>query len=200
MGYPEKAVAYIEMEDYLVLEQASRYKHEYLKGVVYAIQGEPARGMAGGSATHADLIRNFGFALHTRLKGTPCSVKMSDMRLRVRAAEAMFYPDALVHCTPTEDPAHTVELTEARLVLEVLSPSTQVFDQGDKLKAYRLLPGLQHIVLLNSQEQQAWACHRDTPEGEWQPLLPWVRGTNLPLASLGLEIAWGEIYDGVGLQ
>ena len=51
MGYPEKAVAYIEMEDYLVLEQASRYKHEYLKGVVYAIQGEPARGMAGGATT-----------------------------------------------------------------------------------------------------------------------------------------------------
>ena len=200
MGYPEKAVAYIEMEDYLVLEQASRYKHEYLKGVVYAIQGEPARGMAGGSQTHSRLIRNATLALHGRLQGTPCEVLSSEMRLRVRAAEAMFYPDVLVHCTPTEDPAHTVELTEARLVLEVLSPSTQVFDKGDKLKAYRLLPGLQHIVLLDSQQQQAWACHRDTPEGEWQPLLPWVRGTNLPLASLGLEIAWGEIYDGVGLQ
>ena len=200
MGYPEKAVAYIEMEDYLVLEQASRYKHEYLKGVVYAIQGEPARGMAGRSQTHSRLIRNATLALHGRLQGTPCEVLFSEMRLRVRAAEAMFYPDVLVHCTPTEDPAHTVELTEARLVLEVLSPSTQVFDKGDKLKAYRLLPGLQHIVLLDSQQQQAWACHRDTTEGEWQPLLPWVRGTNLPLASLGLEIAWGEIYDGVGLQ
>ena len=200
MGYPEKAVAYIEMEDYLVLEQASRYKHEYLKGVVYAIQGEPARGMASGSQTHSRLIRNATLALHGRLQGTPCEVLSSEMRLRVRAAEAMFYPDVLVHCTLTEDPAHTVELTEARLVLEVLSPSTQVFDKGDKLKAYRLLPGLQHIVLLDSQQQQAWACHRDTPEGEWQPLLPWVRGTNLPLASLGLEIAWGEIYDGVGLQ
>ena len=200
MGAPEKAVAYIEMEDYLVLEQASRYKHEYLQGVVYAIQGEPARGMAGGSATHADLIRNFGFALHTRLRGTPCSVKMSDMRLRVKVAEAMFYPDVLVHCTPPEDPVHTQELTEARLVLEVLSPSTQVFDKGQKLKAYRQLPGLQHIVLINSQEQQAFACHRDTPEGEWQPLLPWARGTALQLKSLGLEIPWGEIYDGVGLD
>ena len=199
MGYPEKAVAYIEMEDYLVLEQASRYKHEYLKGVVYAIQGEPARGMTGGSQTHSRLIRNATMALHTRLQGTPCEVLSSEMRLRVKAAEAMFYPDVLVHCTPTEDPAHTLELTEARLVLEVLSPSTQVFDKGDKLKAYRLLPGLQHIVLLNSQEQLAWACHRDTPDGEWQPLLPWERGTALPLTSLGLQIPWAEIYDGVGL-
>ncbi len=200
MGAPEKAVAYIEMEDYLVLEQASRYKHEYLKGVVYAIQGEPARGMAGGSQTHSRVIRNATMAFHTRLKGSPCEVLSSEMRLRVTVAEAMFYPDVLVHCTPTEDPAHTLELTEARLVLEVLSPSTQVFDKGDKLKAYRQLSGLQHIVLVNSQEQQAWSCHRDTPEGEWQPLLPWARGTALQLKSLGLEIPWGEIYDGVGLD
>ena len=199
MGFPQKAVAYIEMEDYLVLEQASRYKHEYLQGVVYAIQGEPARGMAGGSQTHSRLIRNATLALHTRLQDTPCEVLSSEMRLRIKAADAMFYPDVLVHCTPAEDPAHTLELTEARLVVEVLSPSTQVFDKGDKLKAYRLLPGLQHIILLNSHEQQAWACHRDTPDGEWQPLLPWVRGTVLPLNSLGLQIPWGEIYDGVGL-
>ncbi len=53
MAAPTKAVAYIEMEDYLALENASRYKHEYLQGVIYAIQGEPVRGMAGGSAAHA---------------------------------------------------------------------------------------------------------------------------------------------------
>lgn len=200
MGAPEKAVAYIEMEDYLVLEQASRYKHEYLQGVVYAIQGEPARGMAGGSQTHSRLIRNATLAFHMRLQGTPCEVLTSDMRLRVQAAEAMFYPDLLVHCTATEDPTTTQELTDARLVLEVLSPSTQIFDKGQKLKAYRQLPGLQHIVLINSQEQQAFACHRDTPEGEWQPLLPWARGSVLQLKSLGLEIPWGEIYDGVGLD
>ena len=199
MAYPEKAVAYIEMEDYLVLEQASRYKHEYLQGVVYAIQGEPARGMAGGSQTHSRIIRNTTLALHQRLQGSPCEVLASEMRLRVQAAEAMFYPDVLVHCTPTDDPANTVELTEARLVVEVLSPSTQAFDKGSKLTAYRQLPGLQHIVLLSSQEQAAWACHRSTPDGEWQPLLPWQRGGVLPLESLGLQIHWAEIYEGVGL-
>lgn len=51
MGLPGKAVAYIEMEDYLVLENASRTKHEYLDGVIYAIQGEPLRGMAEGRGT-----------------------------------------------------------------------------------------------------------------------------------------------------
>jgi hypothetical protein len=69
MGTPEKAVAYIELDDYLVLENASQHKHEYLQGVIYAIQGETTRAMAGGSAAHADLIRNIGFALHSRLRG-----------------------------------------------------------------------------------------------------------------------------------
>ncbi len=73
----QKAAAYIELEDYLVLEAASRHKHEYLDGVIYAVQGEAVRGMTGGSAAHADLIRNIGFALHARLRGSPCSVKMS---------------------------------------------------------------------------------------------------------------------------
>lgn len=199
IGVPEKAMAYIELEDYLVLENASRFKHEYLEGVVYAIQGEPVRGMAGGSAAHADVIRNVGFALHSRLRGTPCSVKMTKMRLRIDAAHAVFYPDVLVHCTPLGDPATAVELAEARLVVEVLSPGTQQFDHGGKLAAYRKLAGLQHILLLSSTEQAAWSCHRVPADAAWSDLAPWARSTALTLAGLGLELPWAEVYDGVGV-
>ena len=199
MGAPSKAVAFIEMEDYLVLENASRYKHEYLDGVIYAIQGEPVRGMAGGSAVHADLIRNAGFALHGALKASPCSVKMTEIRLRVSAADAVFYPDVLVHCEQPGNPATTMELTEARLVIEVLSPTTQHFDRGDKLRAYQQLPGLQHIILLSSMEEAAWACHCVPADSAWSALAAWERGTTLPLAGLGVSLAWDEVYAGVGL-
>jgi Uma2 family endonuclease len=198
MSFPQKSVAYIEIDDFLALENASQYKHEYLDGVVYAIQGEPLRGMAGGSAVHADLIRNLGFALHTRLRGTRCSVKMSDMRLRI-ADDAIFYPDVLVHCEPTPQPAiATTELTEARLVAEVLSPTTKQFDRGAKLQAYQRLASLEHVLLLSGMEQAAWQCHRG-PGGHWGELQPWPRGTPLALPSLGLELAWDEVYAGVGL-
>ena len=199
MGLPGKAVAYIEMEDYLVLENASRYKHEYLDGVIYAIQGEPVRGIAGGSAIHADLIRNVGFALHQKLRGSPCSVKMTEMRLRVDAAGAVFYPDVLVHCSQPGSPATTCELTEARLVIEVLSPTTQHFDRGDKLAAYRQLAGLQHILLISSMEPAAWHCQRVPEEGEWTELAPWPRGSRLELPGLGVALDWDEVYAGVGL-
>ena len=200
MGAPSKAVAYIELEDYLVLENASRYKHEYLDGVIYAIQGEPVRGMAGGSAVHADIIRNVGFALHGALKGSPCSVKMTEMRLRIQAVDAVFYPDVLVHCQHIGNPATTMELTEARLVIEVLSPTTQHFDRGEKLQAYRHLVGLQHIILISSMEEAAWACHRVPADAQWSALEAWPRGSELRLEGLGLSLGWDEVYAGVGLR
>ena len=192
MAVAEKAVAYIEMEDYLVLENASRYKHEYLAGVIYAVQGDGTRGIASGSAVHADLIRNMGFALHRRLQGTPCSVKMTEMRLRVDAADGMFYPDVMVHCRPLPDPFNTTELTEARLIVEVLSPSTQRFDRGQKLTAYRKLPGLQHIVLVSSLEQAAGVCHRVPAKADWSELAPWPQGSVLPLEGLGFNLLLGR--------
>jgi Uma2 family endonuclease len=199
MGLPTKAVAYIELEDYLVLENASRYKHEYLDGIVYQIQGEPVRGMAGGSQAHARVIRNVTIALHGRLRGSPCEVLASEMRLRVDAASGVFYPDVLVHCSDSTNPTTTMELTEARLVVEVLSATTQHFDRGDKLRAYRQLPGLQHILLVSSLEQAAWACHRETADGPWSEMVPWPRGSTLTLAGLDIELPWADIYEGVGL-
>ncbi len=200
MMVAEKAVAYIELEDYLVLENASRYKHEYLNGVIYAIQGETTRGMAGGSQAHGRIIRNTGFAIHRRLIGSPCEVLTSDMRLHIEAVGAVFYPDVLVHCGIAADPVATTELTQARLVAEVLSPTTRTFDQGTKLASYRQLAGLQHIVLLSSLEEAAWSCHRSSADGPWSALEPWPRGSALRLESLGFELPWGEVYDGVGLK
>jgi Uma2 family endonuclease len=200
MGAFEKAVAYIELEEYLALERASRFKHEYLDGVIYTVQGESVRGMAGGSAAHAELIRNTGFALHSRLRGTPCAVMMSDIRLRIDAAGAVFYPDVVVHCGPIARPTQVTELTEARIVVEVMLPGTQRFDRGAKLDAYRRLRGLQHIVLVSSLEPAAWHCRRDLPDGEWTALQEWQPGTELALPSLGVNFSLAEVYDGVELS
>lgn len=125
MATAEKAVAHLELEDYLVLENANRYKHEYVAGVLYAVQGDSAQGMGGGSAVHADVIRNIGFALHQRLKGTPCSVKMTEMRLRVDAADAMFYPDVIAHCRPVLDRVVRTGALAARRRIDARGSRTQ---------------------------------------------------------------------------
>ena len=89
MSAPTKAVAYIEMEDYLALENASRYKHEYLQGVIYAVQGEPLRGMAGGPQTHSRIIRNAGYALHGKLQGSPCEALSTEKIGRASCRESV---------------------------------------------------------------------------------------------------------------
>ena len=196
----EKPLAYIAYEDYLVLERASQYKHEYLNGVVYAVQGDGTQAIAGGSQTHARLIRNTLMALHRRLGGTPCEALASDMGLRIDAANSMFYPDVLVHCTRIADPDSTYALSQARLVVEVLSQHTQRFDGGSKLAAYRQLPGLQHIVLISGLTQAASACHRSGDNGVWSSMADWPRGSTLALPGLGIELPWDEVYAGVGLD
>jgi Uma2 family endonuclease len=195
----EKPLGYIEYEDYLVLERASQYKHEYLDGVIYAVQGDGTRGMAGGSQTHARLIRNTLMALHRRLAGTPCEALASDMALRIEAANAVFYPDVLVHCSATEDPGSTFALDRARLVVEVLSQHTQRFDGGSKLAAYRRAPGLQHILLISGLAQSASACHRSGDDQPWSPMVDWPRGSTLALPGLGIELPWEDVFSGSGL-
>jgi Uma2 family endonuclease len=198
MGVPQKSVAYIEMTDYLALEAASSCKHEYLDGVIYAIQGEPVRGMAGGSQAHARIIRNIGYALHRQLQGSGCEVLQTEMRLHIDAANAVFYPDLLVHCASASAAATTYELNEARLVIEVFSPTTQHFDRGVKLQAYQMLAGLQQVVLLSSTEEAGWSCRR-AGDGPWAELEPWQPGSPLMLPSLAIEVGWAEVWSGVGV-
>jgi len=88
------------------------------------------------------------------------------------------------------------EPTEARLVIEVSSPTTQQFDRGQKLAAYQQLAGLRHIVLLSSTEEAAWACACDE-RGIWSALEAWPAGTTLALPGLGVELRWDEVYEGV---
>ena len=100
---------------------------------------------------------------------------------------------------PAQVPVAATELTQARLVVEVLSPTTQHFDRGPKLLAYQQLVGLSCVVLISSTEQAAWVCSR-AAGGSWLPLEPWARGTVLPLVDLGIDLPWDEVYEGVGLE
>lgn len=94
------------------------------------------------------------------------------MRPRIDAADGVSYPDVLVHCGSTSNPTSTLELTKTPRVVEVLSATTQHFDRGEKLRAYRQLPGLQHIRRISSLEQLAWASQWVPAVGEWSTLAP----------------------------
>lgn len=128
------------VEEYLADEERSQERHEYVAGEVYA--------MVGGTLRHNRITGNIYVALRAALKGSGCQTFVTDVKLRVREADAFFYPDLFVECGKGERAGTATFATEARLVIEVLSESTEAYDHGAKMLLYRKLPSLQEYVLV----------------------------------------------------
>jgi Uma2 family endonuclease len=171
--------------DYLALEEVSNVKHEFLDGEIYA--------MAGGSVTHAGLAVAVSSALHRQLRYGPCRVFSSDLRVRALATGLATYPDVTVICgEPELDPENRDTVTNPRVVIEVLSNSTEKYDRGVKLKHYRKIPALGAVVLVWQHEQRievwsrgvgdAWVAHASGP------------GERAEIAVIDCTLAIDEVY------
>jgi Uma2 family endonuclease len=105
--------------------------------------------------------------LRQQLKSRPCTVLARDMRLRVATADACAYPDIVVLCDrPVFHDSRRDVLTNATLVAEVLSPSTEGYDRGGKFAIYRGLPSLHQYVLI-AQDRPAIDVFTRQPDGRW---------------------------------
>ena len=183
--------------DYLVWEETQTERHEYLGGDVFA--------MAGGSTAHNTISLNIAMALRTHTRATPCRVYMADVKLRVEAASASFYPDVFVTCSAA-DAARSNQQQDALLIVEVLSPSTEGYDRGDKFAAYRMIPGLQAVVFVAQDKPHIEAFIRSTDGGLWtlheasgldaQLTCPTAeRSFVFPLAELYVEVDFSAASD-----
>jgi Uma2 family endonuclease len=180
-------------EDYLAAERAARdAKHEYVNGKVFA--------MTGASYNHNLIVLNLGSELRARLKGSPCHVLPSDMRVRIEAANAAKYPDLTALCEGPRfhDDRQDVLLNPA-LIVEVLSASTEAYDRGGKFATYRRLPSLEEYVLV-SQDQPLVEVFSRQPDGRW--VLSETEGLDAEVAFASLEcrVAIREIYDKVEFE
>ena len=147
--------------EYLVYERDSGMKHEYDGGEIIA--------MAGGSRRHNALALRVGAALDIGRK-PGCIAFQSDQRVRILATGRATYPDASMVCGSIErDPADPTRatITNPTLIIEVLSPSTEQNDRGDKWQHYQLLPSLQEYVLV-SQSHPRVEYYRRLATGGWE--------------------------------
>ena len=164
MGLPQTNHV-MTAEEFLEWELQQLDRHQLYDGEVFA--------MAGGTVAHNTVAINMVFGLKQHLKGTPCRVFMSDMRVKV--ANNYFYPDVVVSCSPLDiqDPK-LVELINPKIIVEVLSSSTASFDRGLKFAAYRTIDSLQEYLILDTDAKTAevfrknavgiWELHPSTPE------------------------------------
>ena len=144
-------------EEYLQLETHSLGKHEYFNGDIFA--------MAGATDAHVTIAGNLFAELRSHLRGSGCRVFISDMKARIDSRNHFFYPDILVTCDPRDREIDTYKRFP-KLIVEVLSKSTESFDRGDKFNDYQTLDSLEEYVLINTQHRRVEIFRRHT-DGLW---------------------------------
>lgn len=171
--------------EYVAAEYASDVRHEFLNGEVWA--------MAGGTPEHAALAAAIILALGIAVRGKPCRVYTSDLRVRVLETGLSTYADVTVVCgaaeTASDDPD---ALINPILLVEVLSDSTEAYDRGAKAAHYRRIPSLQAYVLV-SQAEPLIEVYRRTTDARWE-LMEARSGERIDLASLGAYLDVDAIY------
>jgi len=178
-------MSYVE---YLAYEHASETKHEYINGEVFA--------MAGGTVSHGALAMAVGAALTAALRGRPCRVLSSDVRIRSKVTGISTYPDLSVVCDKLEaddDDPHGV--LNPRIIVEILSDSTEAYDRGAKAAHYRRIVSLREYVLV-SQGEPLIEVYRRNERGNWELFVEARGGGNAELISCGAPIVLDvdEIY------
>ena len=150
-------------DDYLAWEELQEEKHEYVKGEVFAMGG--ARQEYVTRQEHVQVSGNVFAALKQYLRGTPCRTYISDMKLRVEGMGAFYYPDVIVSCNKNDHQAEQL-LSSPRLIVEVLSDSTEAYARGAKFAAYRQIASLKEYVLVNIKTRTL-ECFRRTTDNDW---------------------------------
>jgi Uma2 family endonuclease len=192
VGEPAKQAGPIGEDQYLELERRSDTRHELVNGVMVA--------MAGASFRHNEVVANVLATLRVLLRGKGCRAVGSDQRVHVPETGLFTYPDVTVVCgKPEFHPKDPDTLTNPRVILEVLSDSTEAYDRGAKFAHYRSIPSFVEYVLV-AQDALRVEHFRRLETGQW--LLTVYRGENarVELLALGCDLPVGELYEGVELE
>ena len=152
------ARTYLTPEEYISFERKAATKHEYLKGQIIA--------MSGASRAHSFITGDIFGELRDQLKGQKCEVHSSDMRVRIHSINSYFYPDVVVACEEPRFEDNVFDtLLNPRVVIEVLSPSTEVYDRGEKFEFYKQIESLKEYILVSQDKVQVeHYCHQ---KSEW---------------------------------
>jgi Uma2 family endonuclease len=176
-------------EEYLALERKAKYKSEYCNGFITA--------MSGASRDHNRIAGNFYRKISDQLEDGPCEAFVNDMRVRVTPTGLYTYPDVVVcgEAQFLDDELDT--LLNPTLIVEVLSPSTEGYDRGDKFSHYRRLDSLREYLLIAQNEVMV---ERHVRKGKkWVVTKYQDMEETLVLESIGCAVPLRQIYKRVKL-
>jgi Uma2 family endonuclease len=181
-----RATRLLTVDEYLDFEETANVKHEYVAGLLYA--------MTGVRKSHDRISTNLVAAFHGHLRGGPCHIYASQVKLRLKAEQndIFYYPDLMVVCGP--ETASEVYVEQPKLIVEILSPSTEKIDRREKALNYRNVAAVEEYILI-SQKRPQIEIHRRADN--WQPTALTSLDATAEFHSIGLSLPLSQIYEGV---
>jgi len=176
----------ISPEDYLSWERAEEVKHEYRDGEIVA--------MTGASREHILISSSITGVLYRQLEDRPCEIYPNDMRVWLPQTKRYVYPDLSVVCgEPQFGDDYLDNLLNPLVVIEVLSPSTEGYDHGEKFHHYRTIPSLREYLLI---AQDAYRIEHFVRQGEQHWLLTVADGlaASIHLSSIDCTLRLADVY------
>lgn len=172
-------------EEYIASERKAMVKSEYLKGQIIA--------MSGASLAHTRITLDIATELNIQLRGQDCEVITNDMRVKTGPKGAYLYPDVVAFCGDPHFEDNVFDtLLNPILVIEVLSPSTEIYDRGEKFSHYQELASLREYILV-SQDRVCVEQYR-LLKTQWVETEYRKYEDVLPLVSIGCELPLRDIY------
>jgi len=173
--------------EYVAHDSASSTKHELLDGQIYA--------RPGGTPEHSALIASVTTHIANQLRGGPCRVHISDLRVRVAETGLATYPDVTVLCGPWErDSEDANTIVNPTVVVEVLSPSTEAYDRGEKIEHYKRIPTLRACLLIAHDRREIELWTRSKADEPWSRVLV-IGGQSAEIAAIGARLDVDRVYE-----
>lgn len=174
---------------YLSIERQAKERSEFIGGEMYA--------MAGARRKHVTVVTNLVIELGAQLKKRPCQVYSNDMRVKVNAKGDYTYPDVIIVCgKPQMEDEHEDSLLNPTVIIEVLSPSTEKYDRGEKFRLYRGIPSLQEYLLISPDHCHIEHYRREAPF-QWVLTETDEITATLTLLSVNCTFNLAEVYEKV---
>lgn len=179
----------ITPQEYLERERTAQCKSEYVAGAIYA--------MAGASEAHILISTNLTGDLWSQFKGRPCKVYNNDMKVLVNTTGLYTYPDVVALCGEAQfhDRQKDVLLNPS-MIFEVLSPSTEAYDRGEKFNHYQHIAALTDYVLVTQDRIRLERYQRQT-DGSWRYTCHEDSEEVIHFSALNCELRLADVYDKV---
>jgi len=173
------------VEEYFLLDKTDPdTRYEYSDGYIYA--------MSAGSFNHDAIKSNIQRILWSLLSGGKCRVYSSDIKVCI-SKDRYFHPDVTVTCDP-RDRGDGDLIQSPRLIVEVLSPGTELKDRTRKLENYITHPTIEEYLLVSSQALNIELYRKE--QNKWVYSAFGV-DDDIDLASLGVRFSVAEAYEGI---